>query len=136
MALVDKYKELVDLARVNNVTVNESGNVLKFEGTVSSASIKNKMWEIYQRIDPNFKSNDVVLNIQTAVSEGSKVKVVTKESRLNIRKGPGTDQPIIGKAEKGDIIMLVSKANDQWWLVRDNDGEEGYCYSQYLEPVQ
>ncbi len=41
-----------------------------------------------------------------------------------------------GKAEKGDIITLISKANDQWWLVRDNDGEEGYCYSQYLEPVQ
>lgn len=34
------------------------------------------------------------------------------------------------------MIMLISKANDQWWLARDNDGEEGYCYSQYLESVQ
>ncbi|HCA99773.1 MAG TPA: SH3 domain-containing protein, partial [Porphyromonadaceae bacterium] len=46
------------------------------------------------------------------------------------------DQPIVGKAAHGDVITLISKANDQWWLVRDNDGEEGYCYSQYLEPVR
>jgi len=62
--------------------------------------------------------------------------VITRESNLNIRKGPGTDQPIVGKAAHGDIITLISKANAQWWLVRDNDGEEGYCYSQYLEPVR
>ncbi|HCF81093.1 MAG TPA: SH3 domain-containing protein, partial [Porphyromonadaceae bacterium] len=40
-------------------------------------------------------------------------------SNLNIRKGPGTDQPIVGKAAHGDVITLISKANDQWWLVRD-----------------
>lgn len=136
MALLDKYQELVDLARLNNVLVNESGKVLKFDGVVSSPTVKDKMWEIYQRIDPQFKSNDVLLNIKTAVSDGEKVKVVTNESRLNIRKGPGTDQPIVGKAEKGDIITLISKANEQWWLVRDIDGEEGYCYAQYLEPVK
>jgi len=136
MALTEKYKELVDLARINNVTVSDSGDVLKFEGVVPTASVKNKMWEIYQRIDPQFKSNDVVLNVKTAVSDGDKVKVVTQESRLNIRKGPGTDQPIVGKAEKDDIIILISRTNDQWWLVRDNDGEEGYCFAQYLEPVQ
>lgn len=136
MALTEKYKELIDLARLHNLLVSESGNVLKVEGTVSNADVKDKMWEIYKRIDPHFKSNDLVLNVKTAVRDGSKVRVVTQESRLNIRKGPGTDQPIVGKAEKGDVITLISKANDQWWLVRDNDGEEGYCYSQYLEPVQ
>jgi len=136
MALTEKYKELVDLARINNVSVNDSGDVLKIEGVVPTASVKNTMWEIYQRIDPQFKSNDLVLNVKTAVTAGDKVKVVTQESRLNIRKGPGTDQPIVGKAEKDDIITLISRTNDQWWLVRDNDGEEGYCYAQYLEPVQ
>lgn len=136
MALKEKYKELVDLATQYQLTVSESGSVLKVEGTVPTADIKNKLWEIYQRIDPHFKSNDLLLNVKTSVSDGGKVKVVTQESRLNIRKGPGTDQPIVGKAEKGDVITLINKANDQWWLVRDNDGEEGYCYSQYLEPVQ
>ncbi|WP_352421958.1 SH3 domain-containing protein [Proteiniphilum sp.] len=136
MALTDKYKELLDLATLNNLLVSESGNVLKIEGTVPTAEVKNKLWEIYKQIDPQFKSNDLVLNVKTAVTDGGKVRVVTQESRLNIRKGPGTDQPIVGKAQKGEIITLISKTNDQWWLVRDVDGEEGYCYSQYLEPVQ
>lgn len=136
MALTEKYKELIDLARENNVMIAETGNVLKLEGTVPTAAIKDKMWEIYQRLDPQFKSNDLLLNVKAAVTEGGKVRVVTQESRLNIRKGPGTDQPIVGKAEKGEIITLISKSNDLWWLVRDVDGEEGYCYAQYLEPVQ
>lgn len=135
MTLSEKYKELVDIAINNKLSVNDTGKVLRIEGEVDTADIKDKMWEIYKNLDPHFKSNDVVLNVKSKVSAGDKVKVVTRESRLNIRQGPGTDQPIVGKAEKGDIITLISKSNDQWWLVRDNDGEEGYCYSQYLEPV-
>ncbi|HBT86645.1 MAG: SH3 domain-containing protein [Fermentimonas sp.] len=135
MTLSEKYKELVDIAINNKLSVNDTGKVLRIEGEVDTADIKDKMWEIYKNLDPHFKSNDVVLNVKSKVSAGDKVKVVTRESRLNIRQGPGTDQPIVGKAEKGDIITLINKTNDQWWLVRDNDGEEGYCYSQYLEPV-
>lgn len=136
MSLSDKYKALIDLARINNISVNDSGNVLKLDGVVPDAGVKNKMWEIYQSMDPHFQHHDLVMNIKTAVTDGDKVKVVTQGSQLNIYQGPGTDQPVMGKASKGDIIMLINKAHDQWWLVRDNDGEEGYCHSQYLEPVQ
>ncbi len=136
MALADKYKELVDLARQYGASVSDEGNVLRVNGEVPSAALKDKMWEIYDRIDPNFKSNDLVLDVNVQAADGSKVKVVTRESNLNIRKGPGTDQPIVGKAAHGDTITLISKYNDQWWYVRDNDGEEGYSYAQYLEPVQ
>lgn len=136
MALTDKYKELVDIAKQYGATINESGNVLKVDGVVPSADLKNKMWEIYDRIDPNFRSGDLVLDVKVDAPVGGKVKVITKESNLNIRKGPGTDQPIVGKAAHNDVITLVGKANDLWWLVRDNDGEEGYAYAQYLEPVQ
>ena len=65
----------------------------------------------------------------------TKVKVMTESSNLNIRKGPGTDQPIVGKAAHHEIITLVSQTNDQWWMVRTADGEEGYSYARYLEPV-
>ncbi|WP_436416435.1 SH3 domain-containing protein [Petrimonas sp.] len=136
MALADKYKELVDLAQQYGASVSDEGNVLRVNGEVPSAALKDKMWEIYDRIDPNFKSNDLVLDVNVQAADGSKVKVVTRESNLNIRKGPGTDQPIVGKAAHGDTITLISKYNDQWWYVRDNDGEEGYSYAQYLEPVQ
>ena len=118
MTLSEKYKELVDIAINNKLSVNDTGKVLRIEGEVDTADIKDKMWEIYKNLDPHFKSNDVVLNVKSKVSAGDKVKVVTRESRLNIRQGPGTDQPIVGKAEKGDIITLINKTNDQWWLDR------------------
>ena len=77
----------------------------------------------------------MVMNIKTAENAAvTQAKVVTESSNLNIRKGPGTDQPIVGKAAKNEVITLVSRANDQWWQVRTKDGEEGYAYAQYLEP--
>lgn len=139
MALLDKYKVLLDTAKsagINDFQYAEQEGVLQIRGTAPNADIKNKLWDIYNQIDPNFLSGDVVMDIDVSSAvAGTQVKVITQNSNLNIRKGPGTDQPIIGKAAKGETITLISRANDQWWLVRTKDGEEGYCYAQYLEPV-
>ena len=102
---------------------------------VPSGRVKDQLWESYGKIDPDYRGGDLVLNVDAKAEAGTKVKVITKSSNLNIRKGPGTDQPIVGKAAHDEIITLVSKSNDQWWLVRTADGEEGYSYAQYLEPV-
>ncbi len=140
MALQEKYKQLIDTATASGVSdlqVREQDGVLYIDGVAPSGAVKDNLWDIYGAIDPNFLSGDVVMNINVATAvAGSKVKVVTEKSNLNIRKGPGTDQPIVGKAAHKEIITLVSKANDQWWLVRTDDGEEGYAYAQYLAPVE
>ncbi|RZJ89098.1 MAG: SH3 domain-containing protein [Chryseobacterium sp.] len=138
MSLQDKYKALIEAANsgVSDLRIGESDGVLHIQGTAPTADIKNSLWDIYGSIDPNFLTGDVVMDVDVAGAvAGSKVEVVTENNNLNIRKGPGTDQPIVGKAAKGEIITLVSKANDQWWLVRTNAGEEGYSYAQYLNPV-
>ena len=139
MALVTKYQSLIDIAKssgIEDLQVGEQEGVLHIRGTAPNADVKNKLWDVYNQLDPNFLSGDVVMNVDvsTAVS-GSQVRVITQNSNLNIRKGPGTDQPIVGKAAKDEVITLISRANDQWWLVRTKDGEEGYCYAQYLEPI-
>jgi uncharacterized protein YgiM (DUF1202 family) len=139
MALTTKYQGLIDVANnsgIENLQIAEQEGVLHIRGTAPSADVKNKLWDVYNQLDPNYLSGDVVMNVDvsTAVA-GSQVRVITQNSNLNIRKGPGTDQPIVGKAAKDEIITLISRANDQWWLVRTNDGEEGYCYAQYLEPI-
>ncbi len=140
MALQDKYKQLVDTAAASGVRqlqVREQDGVLYIDGEAPSGAVKDKLWDLYGTIDPNFLSGDVVMNIHVATAvAGAKVQVVTERSNLNIRKGPGTDQPIVGKAAHKEIITLVSKANDQWWLVRTDEGEEGYAYAQYLSPVE
>ena len=135
MALLNKYKELVDLAKENNVIVKEESGVLKITGEVSNADIKDKMWKIYNQIDPNFKSGEVVLNVEVKSREGSKVKVVTQSGNLNIRQAPGTEQHLVGKAAHGEVLTLLKKVDNQWWHIRTNEGVEGYCYAQYLEAI-
>lgn len=134
--LTEKYKELTDAATaagVADLQVREQEGVLYIDGTAPTGAVKDQLWDVYGKIDPNFLAGDVVLNVQVAVDAAvTKVKVVTESSNLNIRKGPGTDQPIVGKAAHHEVITLVSQSNDQWWLVRTDDGEEGYAYAQYL----
>jgi hypothetical protein len=136
MALQEKYKELIDAASaagVQNLQVREQDNVLYIDGEAATGQVKDNLWNVYNRIDPDFRAGDVIMNINvSAMAAGTKAKVTTQSSNLNIRKGPGTDQPIVGKAAHGETVTLVSKSSDQWWLVRTNAGEEGYCYAQYL----
>lgn len=138
MALQDKYKELTDAATaagISDLQVREQDGVLYIDGTSPSGAVKDQLWNIYDKIDPNFLAGDVVMNVNVNVAASvTKVKVTTESSNLNIRKGPGTDQPIVGKAAHGEIITLVSQSNAQWWLVRTDDNEEGYAYAQYLTP--
>ena len=138
MALQDKYKELLDAAKatgVTNLQQREQDNVLYVDGEAPSGEVNDKLWNIYGTIDPDFRTGDLILNINVATAvPGAKAKVTTTSSNLNIRKGPGTDQPVVGKAAHNEIVALVSKMNDQWWLIRTDNGAEGYAYSQYLSP--
>lgn len=137
MVLQDKYKSLIDAAgseQVSNLQVREQDGVLYIDGTAPSGMAKDSLWAKYGEIDPNFSGGDVVMNINVASdTSGTTAKVITDSSNLNIRKGPGTDQPIVGKAANGEEVTVVSRTNDQWWLVRSKDGEEGYAYAQYLQ---
>src|SRR4051812_20300118 len=122
MALQEKYKELIDTATaqgVNNLNVREQEGVLYIDGD-ASGSIKQQLWDTYERLDPNYSSGDLVMNINSiaGVTEGSKLKVTTNSSNLNIRSGPSTDADIVGKAARHEVVTLVSKANDQWWEIK------------------
>jgi hypothetical protein len=135
MALRDKYKEIIDTATsagVSDLKVTEQDNVLYINGSTSDGKVKDNLWNIYNKIDPDFRAGDLILNIDASAAAGTKAKVSTQSSNLNIRKGPGTDQQIIGKAAHNEIVTVVSKPNDQWSLIRTDAGKEGYVYTQYL----
>lgn len=138
MALQEKYAALIAAAKtggIANLQVREQDSVLYIDGSTSSGALKDQLWEKYNTIDPDFRAGDLILNIDASAAAGTKAKVNTQSSNLNIRKGPGTDQEIIGKAAHAEIITVVSRANNLWSLVRTDKGEEGYVYSQYLTPV-
>ena len=139
MALQDKYAELVNTAKsggVNNLQVREKENVLYVDGQAPNGIIKGQLWDMYEKLDPEFRANDLVMNITVAnMQAGTQAKVTTASTNLNIRKGPGTDNPIVGKAAHGEIVTLQTKVNEQWWQIKTKDGEEGYAYAQYLSPL-
>ena len=138
MTLQDKYKELLDTAEtlgITNFLAKEEDSVLYVFGEAPNRASKDQLWTIYNKLDPDFRSADVVMKINvSSMVPGGKAIVKTQKSNLNIREGPGTDQPVVGKAAQHEMVTLVNKANDQWWLIRTNAGEEGYAFALYLSP--
>lgn len=66
MALMDKYQSLIDMANqlgISGLNVVESDNTLNIEGTAGTAQAKQQLWDEYGRIDPDYRSGDVVMNI-------------------------------------------------------------------------
>lgn len=140
MALQDKYKELIDAATasgVQNLQVREQDGVLYIDGE-STGTVKQQLWDIYGKLDPDYSGGDLMLNINSVagVAEGAQLKVTTNRTNLNIRKGPSTNDDIVGKAARHEIVTLIRKENDQWWYIKTSNGEEGYCFTQYLTPVE
>ena len=138
-AVQSKYAQLVQAAQhagVQNLQVREQNNVLYIDGVAPNGQVKDQLWNVYNQIDPDYRSGDLVLDVKVGnLAAGAKAKVMTESSNLNIRKGPGTDQPIVGKAGHHETVTIISRANDQWTLIRTDAGEEGYVYNQYLQTV-
>jgi hypothetical protein len=137
--LQDKYADLITAAEAtptSNLAVRAQDNVLYIDGVVPTGEAKDKLWGIYDKIDPDYRSGDLVLNLNVSpAAPSTRLKVTTESSNLNIRKGPGTDQPIIGKAAHNSEVTLLSKYNDEWALIRSANGEEGYCSLKYLTAI-
>jgi nucleoid-associated protein YgaU len=66
MALMEKYQSLIDMANqlgISGLNVVESDNTLNIEGVAGSAQAKQQLWDEYGRLDPDYRSGEVVMNI-------------------------------------------------------------------------
>ncbi|HMF57126.1 MAG TPA: LysM peptidoglycan-binding domain-containing protein [Pyrinomonadaceae bacterium] len=67
MELTEKYQPLIDIANQNgvgNLQVAEQEGVLYITGTTNNGDVKQKMWDKYGEIDPDYRAGDLVLNIE------------------------------------------------------------------------
>ena len=138
MALQDKYAELLQAAKnmgVADLSTAEQAGVLHISGTAKSTSDYDALWALYAKIDPNMSSGDLMMNIDVKAEAGSRLKVTTDKTNLNIRSTPSTEGEIVGKAAHDEVVTLVEKTDDSWWKIKTKEGEEGYAYSQYLSPI-
>ena len=87
MALQDKYKELIDTAKnsgVRNLQVSEQNNVLHVTGDAPNGQVKDALWNVYNKIDPDYRAGDLVLDVPSrAVSKaGRPVPLTRKEFEI------------------------------------------------------
>jgi nucleoid-associated protein YgaU len=89
MSVQEKYQSLLELANANGTTYELSeGNegTLVVTGTAPSAEAKQALWDEYERLDPDFKGNDLILNISTGDAAGGGMHTYTVESGDNLTK--------------------------------------------------
>ncbi|MFB9076368.1 LysM peptidoglycan-binding domain-containing protein [Flavobacterium procerum] len=118
MSLQDKYKKVTDLASqlgATNLEVREQDNVLYIDGIVKSAEDKEKLWNAYGAIDPDYRSADVVMNIKVAESHSKEYIVKSGDSLSKIGKEFGVSWQTIFEANK-DVISNPDLIQPGWKL--------------------
>lgn len=108
-ALTDKYKGLIDQANgagLSNLQITEQDNVLYITGAAPSEQVKEQLWNTYEKLDPEYRSADVRLDISVAQGKGAEVvyEVKSGDSLSKIAKNyPGLTWQQIYEANKDQI---------------------------------
>ncbi len=106
MALQNKYQSLINSAKtagVTNLEVREQDNVLYIDGQVPSESVKKQLWDEYNRLDPDYRSGDLVLNLNTAPGAEQEYEVVSGDSLSKIGQRYGVGWKEIYEANRDKI---------------------------------
>jgi nucleoid-associated protein YgaU len=85
--LKDKYQSLIAMAQSSGVTklnIQEQDNVLHIDGIAPDEKIKQQIWDEYNRLDPDMRSGDVVLNLEVAAGSEEFYTVVPGDSLSKI----------------------------------------------------
>ncbi|HEX6333281.1 MAG TPA: LysM peptidoglycan-binding domain-containing protein [Flavisolibacter sp.] len=85
-ALRNKYQQLIDRATqsgVSNLQVRQQDNVLYIDGQAPSEDVKKQLWDLYGQIDPDYRSGDLVMNIQSLGGTSQEEYTVVKGDSLS-----------------------------------------------------
>ncbi len=109
MSLQDKYQELISQANsagVTNLQVREQDGVLYIDGG-ATAAVKDQLWSTYEKLDPEMRSADVVMNITVSDGGGGGEQVYEVKSGDSLSKiakhYPGVTWKEIFEANKDQI---------------------------------
>jgi len=112
-SLRGKYQKLIDAANnsgVSDLQVRQQDNVLYIDGNAPSEDVKNRLWDVYNQIDPDYRAGDLVLNINAIGSSANDAKgdyeeytVVKGDSLSEIGQKYGVEWKEIFEANKDQI---------------------------------
>jgi nucleoid-associated protein YgaU len=114
MSIQEKYQTLLELANQNGTTyeLSEGDGVLHVTGTAPDEDAKNALWAEYERIDPEFRGGDLILDISTAAAAagggGNTYTVVSGDSLSKIGSKYGIQWKAIWDANR-DVLKDPDK---------------------------
>jgi uncharacterized protein YgiM (DUF1202 family) len=119
---------------ISNIKFLVEGNVLSFSGGVNDIKDGEKATAALKQAFPNFQIKNYT-EVEDLSSQNIFYRIATQSSNLNIRKGPGIEYDIVGKAAHNSKVQLIKKMYNGWYFIKDADGEEGFSSSEYLELI-
>jgi nucleoid-associated protein YgaU len=105
--LTNKYQSLIDMANqlgISGLNVNEENGVLKVDGVAGSAEAKQQLWDEYGRLDPDYRSGDLVMNI--SAPEGDS---------LSGSSGSGSSSGSTYTVQSGDTLSKIGSHYGVSW---------------------
>lgn len=107
---------------------------LSVTGTVADSTIADKAVQALSGL-PGVTSVNNYLEVEDVTSKNIMLNVNTEHSNLNLRKGPGTNYDVVGKAAHNSKVQLIKKMFNGWYFVKAEDGTEGFSSTEYLKEV-
>ena len=132
----NNYGDILKQSGINipNLWVQDVDGTLTIAGTVPDMQTAEKAVATL-KAQPGVVNVFNLLEMEDLTSKNIKMKVITKSSNLNIRKGPGTDYEIVGKAAHESQVQLIKRMYNDWYFVRTEDGTEGFSSANYLQGI-
>ncbi len=106
MAVTDKYQSLIDLANqngVSNLQIAEQNDVLYITGTTNNGDVKQQLWDEYSRLDPEYRSGDLVLNIEVEGGGYEEYTVQPGDSLSKIASHWGVNRKEIWDVNRSEV---------------------------------
>lgn len=74
-------------------------------------------------------------NVSAANASSAAGAVTVSSGRLNVRESATSASAVVSSLKKGSYITLMWKTGS-WWYVEYGDDKYGYCYADYITPVE
>lgn len=89
MSVQAKYSELINFVHgsgATNINIVEQENILYVTCTAPTNQVKEQIWDIYEKLDPDMRSGDMVLNVSVDASVAETYEVKSGDNLSKIAK--------------------------------------------------